>query len=276
MSIDRNEIAGLLISRLESGEIRFREAWNLASPVRHLICDELLPEVLVREAFERFPETSALEWTDDMRERKFAGADTSRFHPLINEILFAFQDPRLLKIIQEITEFIDIEGDPSLYASGLSIMAPDGFLNPHIDNSHDRNNGRFRILNALYYVSPGWEAADGGSLELWEKPGRGRVDIPALFNRLVLMQTDRGSWHSVGRVTGRGRRNCISNYYFSAHSPIGKPYRHVTTFKARPDQKGKAVLFDLDAFARNALGRVLSNRTLEGPAKSLRNKRPKP
>ncbi|MDQ3003582.1 MAG: hypothetical protein M3Y08_20280 [Fibrobacterota bacterium] len=126
MPMDRKEIAGLIISRLESGKNRFRDAWQSASPVRHIVCDNLLPEALARAAFDRFPDPSALECTDDMRERKYAGADTDRFHPLINEILFAFQDPGFTEILHEITGLPGIESDPFLYASGLSIMEPQG------------------------------------------------------------------------------------------------------------------------------------------------------
>jgi hypothetical protein len=104
--------------------------------------------------------------------------------------------------------------------------------------------------------------------------------VPALFNRLVLMQTDRRSWHSVNAVRGPGSRCCVSNYYFSKRSPIGNGYRHVTTFSARPDQGTKRILFGLDGAIRNALGRVLSNGTLLKMRNAVRpggsGNRPKP
>lgn len=269
---NRREIARLIRARLENEKDGLREAWARSMPVRHIVCDDLLPPALAREAFERFPDKSRLVFSDDIRERKYAGADTGRFPPLINDILFAFQDPAVIDLLRDITGLAGIQADPTLYASGLSIMEAGGFLNPHIDNSHDAGSGRYRILNALYYVTPGWQASHGGSLELWEKPRRGKVEVPALFNRLILMQTDRSSWHSVGGVRGPGARNCISNYYFSERSPEGRRYRHVTTFRARPEQGFKRILFGLDSAVRNALGLFLSNRTLLKLRNAVRGK----
>ena len=52
-----------------------------------------------------------------------------------------------------------------LYAGGISMMAPGHFLNPHIDNSHDKFRQRYRVLNLLSYVSPDWDQTRGCNLE---------------------------------------------------------------------------------------------------------------
>ncbi len=66
-------------------------------------------------------------------------------------------------------------------------------------------------------MSPGWELDHGGNLELWDDGPRGEPRVVgSRFNRLVVMATDRNSWHSVQPVTRDGRRNCVSNYYFCA------------------------------------------------------------
>lgn len=260
--MDRKEISELIRNKLVKDKAMLRNAWLESRPVRHFICDDLLPPSLVKTAHERFPDKSLLIFRDDMRERKYAGSDTSSFHTIINDILFAFQDKAILTLMEEITGLSAIEADPTLYASGVSIMEPRGFLNPHIDNSHDGKTGNYRILNALFYVTPDWQPSEGGNLELWDKPKSGKVDVPALFNRLVIMQTDRVSWHSVSAIVGNRKRCCISNYYFSPQSPIEKNYRHVTLFKARPEQGLKRILFQLDGVIRNALGKIISNQGL--------------
>ena len=93
-------------------------------------------------------------------------------------------------------------------------MAPGHFLNPHIDNSHDGDQKNYRVLNLLYYITPGWRSENGGNLELWDQKVTKPVEIPSLFNRLVLMSTNDKSWHSVNEVKADSRRCCISNYYF--------------------------------------------------------------
>ena len=79
-------------------------------------------------------------------------------------------------------------------------MAKGHFLNPHLDNSHDGEQKNYRVLNLLYYVSPDWKPEFGGNLELWDESVKKPVEIPSLFNRLVLMSTNDKSWHSVNEV----------------------------------------------------------------------------
>jgi hypothetical protein len=135
-------------------------------------------------------------------------------------------------------------------------MAKGHFLNPHLDNSHDGEQKNYRVLNLLYYVSPEWKPEFGGNLELWNEKVTQPLEVPSLFNRLVLMSTNDKSWHSVNEVKVDGIRYCISNYYFSPHSPNGYEISHVTYFMARPEQKVRRVLTKVDSEIRTALRRV--------------------
>ena len=76
------------------------------------------------------------------------------------------------------------------------------------------------------------------------------MEIPSLFNRLVLMSTNEKSWHSVNQVKVDGRRCCVSNYYFSPHSPNGHETTHVTYFMARPEQKFRRLVTKIDSDVR--------------------------
>lgn len=69
-------------------------------------------------------------------------------------------------------------------------MAHKNYLNPHLDNSHDAERERWRVLNLLYYVTPDWHLGDGGHLELWlDGPKKVPLHIESKFNRLVVMAT---------------------------------------------------------------------------------------
>jgi hypothetical protein len=190
-----------------------------------------------------------------IRERKRVGVDVTS-QPLVHNALYAFQDNRVVRAVERITNIAGLQADPTLYASGVSAMAEGDFLNPHLDNSHDGNQSVYRVLNLLYYVTPHWEPKNGGNLELWDRRGRQSVQVPAKFNRLVVMATNRTSWHSVNQVRVPGVRWCLSNYYFSPNPPGGVPFRHVTTFRGRPEQPFRGLLLRGDGVLRQAAGRL--------------------
>ena len=74
--------------------------------------------------------------------------------------------------------------------------------------------------------------------------------IAAGFNRLIVMETTKTSWHSVDPVKTDRRRCCVSNYYFSECSPSGEDYYHVTSFLGRPEQPVRRLYGRLDNFLR--------------------------
>ena len=77
------------------------------------------------------------------------------------------------------------------------------------------------------------------------------------FNRLIVMETNRGSWHSVQPVVVGRNRCCVSNYYFSTVSPENQNYYHVTSFTGRPDQTLQRAWGLVDNFARQAIAENL-------------------
>ncbi len=234
-----SDIARAIAARLRRDETLLRESWAGApeGAARHMVVDDLLDPELASRIHHAFPAEDA-DWRtlDSFRERKKTFAKLNRADPLIGAATDAFQEPDVVAAVAAITGVGGLEPDPSLYAGGVSRMDRGDFLNPHIDNSHDADRRRYRRLNLLYYVSPGWRAENGGNLELWDTRVKAAVEVPSLFNRLVVMETDRRSWHSVNAVAADAGRCCVSNYYFSAASPEGGDYYHVTSFMGRPEQ----------------------------------------
>ncbi|UZO77485.1 MULTISPECIES: 2OG-Fe(II) oxygenase [Microcystis] len=179
------------------------------------------------------------------------------YNPLLEEIIYAFQYPKILSLLSEITGIPQLLPDEYLYAGGISLMARGCFLNPHIDNSHDKDRKNYRVLNLLYYVTPDWQEGYGGNLELWDNGLKSpQRTIWSKFNRLVIMKTDKSSYHSVNPVIYNGSRCCVSNYYFSPVSPESEDYFHVTSFRGRPEQKLRDLWLQADIAIRNKLRKV--------------------
>lgn len=249
--MNREDIADLIVKRLTTEADQLKSHWDASGRIRHCFIDDLLPSDLALQIRAAYPPGDEMKTRRSLRELKHVAAQMDQYNPLLEEALFAFQDPRIVELIGSITSLRELEPDRLLYAGGISLMSQGHFLNPHIDNSHDRDRERYRVLNLLYYVSPDWNLASGGNLELWPDGVEGpQITIESRFNRLALMITNKNSWHSVSPVKASQQRCCVSNYYFSRHPAEAEAYFHVTSFRGRPEQPLRDLVLRADASLR--------------------------
>lgn len=248
-----------LLGKLGTESQSIRQQWSgpVGTTTRHFVVDDLLPEAVCEEIFLAFPrDASGFFSRESFRERKRTSADLRTYPAILSDITYAFQDARVVDFVAACTGMTQLEPDPKLYAGGLSMMFKDDFLNPHIDNSHDVMRQRYRRLNLLYYISPDWTLEDGGNFELWDDKRRVAKTVVSARNRLVVMETNRASWHSVSPVRSDAPRCCVSNYYFSRVSPDDTDYFHVTSFSGRPEQAVRRILGVADNALRNLVSRA--------------------
>lgn len=254
---NRKIYADKIVEKLCEKKEALKKEFLVSSRIRSFVLDDLLPKEWCREIYESFPKKEEMVLRNTLREKKYIAAQMNQHNPLLEEIVYAFQDERVLKIVEEITGITPLLPDEKLYAGGVSLMAPGNFLNLHLDNSHDLNRENYRVLNLLYYVSPDWKEEDGGNLELWDEgPRKSSRVIASQANRLVVMVTGKKSWHSVSPVTGVGNRCCVSNYYFSPNSVEAQDYFHVTSFRARPEQGLSDLILRVDNTIRMGLRKI--------------------
>lgn len=257
------EYINLICSKLEQEKDDITIAYNKKNTnqnTKFVAIDNLLPEDLALEIYNAFPKTPE-NWRlmDTFRENKFTSKQFDRMPSILKDITFALQDQRIINIVEKITGLQNQVADPTLYAGGLSMMTKQHFLQPHIDNSHDGQRTLYRRLNLLYYITPNWSIENGGHLELWDDRVKDNDLIESKFNRLVLMETNSKSWHSVDTVNTDTPRCCVSNYYFSKESPTGQDYFHITSFMARPEQKIQRFWCGIDNFVRSNLRMFVKN-----------------
>ena len=276
MNYSRTSIASLIVEHLEREKgrlaLQFEES---KSKIGYFILDEILPQKLAHAIFDSFPNLEESIQKKNLREHKYVAYQMDQYNPILEEVIYAFQDLRVVKIIEEICKLHSIYPDEHLYAGGLSLMKRNNFLSPHLDNSHDKDRNRRRALNLLYYVTPEWKEVYGGNLEIWPDGLKNKpISIPAQFNRLVVMETHQDSWHSVNRVEYEGVRCCVSNYYFS-DGPKSTDDFHVTTFRGRPSQKLRNIILRLDGNLRSTIRKIFRKGIKENAHKYLKDKKTK-
>lgn len=262
--MDRSLLAAQIAKRLEQDRAALKVEFRRPGRIRTAVVDGLLDDEVANQIYEAFPPVGDMMHRKSIREDKYVAAQMDRYHPLLEEALFAFQEPAVVAAVGDIAGIDPLLPDEHLYAGGISAMTRGQYLNPHIDNSHDGQLEHYRVLNLLYYTTPGWEPACGGHLQVWDRglhhPAR---TLHSSFNRLVVMATSTRSWHGVSEIVRDGVRTCVSNYYFSPRpvGPDGAPapgdYYHVTTFRGFPGQPARNALLVADGTLRAGVRKVV-------------------
>lgn len=257
--VNRIEIANLILFKLnEHKEILIDQYQENKHKIGYFYIDDLLPEDLLEKIYKNFPKPENMKIKKSLREFKYIDAQMDQHDKILEETIYAFQDSRIVQLIHEITGIDNLEPDENLYAGGISMMGDKQFLNPHLDNSHDKDRNKWRVLNLLFYVTPDWEENFGGNLEIWpDGLSKKQITIHSKYNRLAVMATHDCSWHSVSPITSIDKfRCCISNYYFS-ESPINETDTfHVTSFRGRPEQPVVDILLQADIALRSTIRKI--------------------
>ncbi len=258
--MERADFSDLIIEKFRhEGISDLKREYAESGKINHLIIDNLFPNEIAEKLDKFFPYEDDLTHLDMVQENKYVGVNFYGKQKIVEECLYSFQDENVIKLIAQITDVKGLEGDPELYAGGISSMSKGCFLNPHIDNSHNREMTKFRRFNLLYYVNKKFLDLDGGELILYPDGIKNSpIEIPCVFNRLVIMRTDNKSLHGVNKVTAtENRRKCISNYYFSESSPLGKEYYHSTSFRGFGNEFIKDLYLQSNGILRSFVKKVI-------------------
>ena len=243
----KDQLTDLIVQRLHEAKAQLKQQFSFEHPIkvaRHFVLDNVLPAEIAERIYADFPKPKKMHLLSSSGELKLKYSHIKNTTSLIQDIHYAFQDLRVVAEVEEITGIKNQVPEPSPNAGGISTLLKGHYINPHLDSSHDRGKKLYRAVNVLYYVSPNWRVENGGNYELWDESVNNHILVPSLFNRLVVMETNRRSWHSVNPSVCDSPRCCVFNYFFSEQSPEGEEYFHGSTFslintlfKPRPEQK---------------------------------------
>jgi Rps23 Pro-64 3,4-dihydroxylase Tpa1-like proline 4-hydroxylase len=266
-SLHRTYLAQLIVNRIIQEKDRIKTQYEESkNQIGYFYIDDLLSPEITEQIDSQFPSKQEMVLKKSIRENKYIGVQMNEYAPVLEELIYAFQDDRVVNLIKQVCGIQELTPDENLYAGGLSSMKQSQFLNPHLDNSHDKERNRWRVLNLLFYVTPNWKDSNGGHLEIWpEGLEQHQTTLHSRFNRLIVMATHDKSWHSVSPVVVNASRNCVSNYYFSNTALSVTDKFHVTTFRGRPHQKFKNHVLRFDSFLRMNLRKIFKKGIVKNP-----------
>ncbi len=218
-----------------------RSIYAAAQPFPHVVIDGLFPADVLHQVLAEFPEPHGPQWRafDNPRERKLATNDGWEIGDATAQLLAELNSAAMIDFLQELTGVGGLVPDPHFIGGGLHQIEPGGHLQVHADFNRHPGTGLERRLNLLLYLNDDWEEEYEGALELWDRQmHRCEVKIAPLFNRCVVFNTTRTSYHGhpepLRCPQGRTRKSVACYYYSRAGLLSRLRGAHSTLFQARP------------------------------------------
>src|ERR1700757_1818837 len=101
MAIDRVAYADKIVEVLEANLEGLKESFQQPNQVQSCFIDDLLPTEWASSIFSLFPKPTEMMERKSLREHKFVAAQMDRYHPVLEEIIYAFQDSRVVKLTEQ-------------------------------------------------------------------------------------------------------------------------------------------------------------------------------
>lgn len=208
------------LERLRRETPTMAEEFRSNAPFPHLVIDDLT-SLTPDSVDQAWPSREWTEWVtldQTYSANKLTCDDVAVIPDPLAELIRQLNEPRFLRVLEEISGIPRLLPDPHLVGGGLHMSGPGGVLNPHTDFHHHRGLEIYRRLNVLVYFNTDWTVEDGGCLSLFDKATDRavRTVVPA-FSRAVVFQTDDQSVHGFPEpiVEGKWRRS-VALYYYTA------------------------------------------------------------
>ena len=195
-----------------------------ADPYPYLVIDDFFDTDLAIQISSEYPtyDESFLDGYSNAIEDKKLLNHWNKFGPYTYKAFMYLCSNTFVNLLQAIAiDASPLYADIGLHGGGLHLHSRGGKLNTHLDYSLHPKLNLQRKLNLLVYLTPQWQPQWGGALGLYgnssdERPGDVRQIIQPLFNRAVLFDVTRNSWHGlphpidcpVGKT-----RNSMAIYY---------------------------------------------------------------
>lgn len=210
-------------------------SYQNAKPFKYLVIDDFFPEIIAKNILFLFPEADEKFYSyDNLLEKKRATDKLELMPFFIQDVVLNLNASHMVTALENLTGIHGLITDPHLRGGGLHIIEKDGFLDLHVDFSHNKRLNLYRRLNVLIYFNEDWKEGDGGELELWSSDLSEHVSIAPIFNRLVVFETTSDTYHGHPNKWAKEKsRKSIAAYYYTVEKPE-KVNLKSTTFVARP------------------------------------------
>lgn len=230
--------------------------YNEAAPYPYLVIDEFFQPDIASAIAEEFPsyEAAFLDGYSNAIEEKKLVNHWNKFGAQTYSAFSYLCSSAFVELVSRIaSDALGLQADIGLHGGGLHMHGRGGKLNVHLDYSVHPKLNLQRKLNLLIYLTPGWQSEWGGSLGLYDNksadaPGELQKTIEPMFNRAVLFDVTRNSWHGLPlpiECPDGMSRNSLAVYYLQEPDSSVNASRLKAKFAPAPWQQGDAEVLRL-------------------------------
>jgi hypothetical protein len=223
--IGASSVEQLLASGLIAGGDELSQRYSANKPFPHIAIDRFFaPDIAISlgEAISAVPDRDYGVSFRSLAQQKMQLGNILSSAPHVYYAYEALMDSVFTRFIERVSGYPDLEADRQFAGAGLHRYDGRGFSEIHLDsNRHPFDAGLHHRVNLIIFMNPLWRADWGGELVLWSswnnRPDRPAVVIQPVFNRAVIFEVARSSWHSVNpiRCPHDRARNSMVIYYFN-------------------------------------------------------------
>lgn len=232
-----------------------KEEFINAKPFNHVVIDNFfLPEVAEKLSSE-FPDYDdpALGFYNNAIENKKVYNKWDKFPKLTYQAFTYLGREEFLGNMKFLLDDDNLWLDYGLNGGGWHLHSRGGNNNVHLDYNIHPKLGEQRKLNIIVYMTPNWDPAWQGGLEIWtndpetNRPGTLDKLVDNVYNRAVIFDTTQQSWHGLPKhITcpeGIVRKSLAA--YYVRPAPEGSDPRGKALFAPTEEQKGNPEIEEL-------------------------------
>ncbi len=181
------------------------DSFRSGKPYNHVVIDNFWSEEVANQLTAEYPNFNDEFWYyyKNLIEDKKTCNQWDRFPSLTYQAFSYLNSSEFVGIVERITGQPSVKPDVGLHGGGWHIHGTGGKLNIHLDYSIHPKLKLERHFNLIIYMTPDWDPAWGGGLELWShnhetnQPKELVTRVENRFNRAVIFDTTQYSWHGL-------------------------------------------------------------------------------
>lgn len=183
------------------------DSFQTAQPFRHVAIDNFFSAERLQRLVDTFPpfdEALAIN-ENGVVGAKCVNEKVTELGPDWVELDELVKGEDFRQLIGHITGIPDLQYDPHYFGGGTHENRQGQGLDAHIDFNYHPITRQHRRLNLILYLTPEWDDAWGGSIQLHRDPYRppSQDEIAVItpqMNRCVIFETNEHSWHGFPRI----------------------------------------------------------------------------